>query len=125
MSVDIIEIDTKKVLKFKFIGDPTKHIVTIPLTVLLVECCLDSEKIESIYINEDDSLINMQDMLTVGQADFEKAVTVTIELVFGARLGQPEVMAEDYVAYYDCRSVNMCRTFRAVRAPILFISYVW
>jgi hypothetical protein len=70
VSVDIIEIDTKKVLKFKFIGDPTKHIVTIPLTVLLVECCLDSEKIESIYINEDDSLINMQDMLTVGQADF-------------------------------------------------------
>jgi hypothetical protein len=117
--VRIIEIDTNSSVNFKFIGDPRKQSVTVPLTVILVECCLDISNIESIYINEEDVLINLEEILTVGQGTFDKAVTVTIELAIGARVGHPEEVPGGDLAYYACRSVmKMCRVIRAVRAPM-------
>jgi len=118
--VEIREMDTRKVQQLLFVGDPLVEKVTTPLTVILVECCLSRENIESIYIDDGETLINLEDMLKLGQGEFDKKVTITIELVFGARIGQPEVMANDYLAYYDCRSLNMCRALFAVRPHVSF-----
>jgi endo-1,4-beta-mannosidase len=115
--VHILEVDTNQSGVFTFVGDPRKQSVTVPLTVILVECNLDISNIESIYINDDEVLINLEEMLTSGQGTFDKDVTVYMELAIGARVGDPVGVPGDDVTYYACGNVmKMCRVNRAVSA---------